>query len=169
MLAGMSKVHEMIAQAEDILWPARRAVAEVAILFPQSATYWDLLGQTAPTRTLEDFTNHYLNDRTVDYMAEVWGLFQALSLYKNIPVDFIDEAGLLEPENLSHFKVIFVTTPDLPSAGAAALGEWVQSGGTLITVSNAGTHDEYHEPSTVLAKLSGMSSTRDAPTEGGLY
>ena len=42
-----------------------------------------------------------------------------MSLYKNIPVDFVDEAGLLEPETLKPFKVIFVTEPDLPEAGAA--------------------------------------------------
>merc|ERR1719174_710677 len=44
MLTGMANAHEMIAKAEDILWPARRSIAEVGILFPQSATYWDLLG-----------------------------------------------------------------------------------------------------------------------------
>ena len=38
MLAGMANTHEMIAKAEDILWTARRSVAEVAILFPRSAT-----------------------------------------------------------------------------------------------------------------------------------
>ena len=169
MLTGMSSAHEMIAKAEDILWPARRAIAEVAILFPQSATYWDLLNETAPVNTIEDFTNHYLDDRTVDYLAEVWGLFQALNLHKNIPVDFLDEQGLLEPDTLKPFKVIFVTEPDLPSAGATALSQWVKAGGTLVTVSNAGTHDQYHEPSTVLSKLSGMASKRNAPAEGGLY
>ena len=94
-----------------------------------------------------------MDDRTTDYLAEIWGLFQALSLYKNIPVDFIDEAGLLEVETLKPFKVIFATVPDLPSAGASALGAWVKAGGTLVTVSNTGSHDEYHEPSTVLARL----------------
>jgi hypothetical protein len=168
LLTGMANTHEMIAKAEDILWTARRSIAEVAILFPQSATYWDLLGVVAGG-IIEDFTNHYLDDRTTDYLAEVWGLWQAMSLFKNIPVDFIDEAGLLEPETLKSFKVLFITEPDLPSAGAAALGAWVQAGGTLITVSNAGTSDQYHEPSDVLAKLSGMASKRNAPVEGGLY
>ena len=79
MLTGMSSAHEMIARAEDILWPARRAIAEVAILFPQSATFWDLLGETAPVNTIEDFTNHYMDDRTTDYLAEVWGLYQGPS------------------------------------------------------------------------------------------
>ena len=79
MLTGMSSAHEMIAKAEDILWPARRAIAEVAILFPQSATFWDLLGETAPVNTIEDFTNHYMDDRTTDYLAEVWGLYQGPS------------------------------------------------------------------------------------------
>lgn len=169
LFTGMANTHAMIAKAEDILWTARRSIAEVAILFPQSATYWDLLGVVAGGGIIEDFTNHYLDDRTTDYLAEVWGLWQAMSLYKNIPVDFVDEAGLLEPETLKPFKVLFVTEPDLPSAGAAALDRWVQAGGTLITVSNAGTSDQYHEPSNVLATLSGMASKRNAPAEGGLY
>ena len=118
---------------------------------------------------IEDFTNHYLDDRTTDYLAEVWGLWQAMSLFKNIPVDFVDEPGLLEPETLKPFKVLIVTEPDLPDAGAAALGEWVKAGGTLITVSNAGTSDQYHEPSSVLARLSGMASKRNAPAENWLY
>ena len=84
-------------------------------------------------------------------------------------MDFVDEAGLLEAETIRPFKVIFATVPDLPSAGATALGAWVKAGGTLITVSNTGSHDEYHEPSTVLAKLSGMSSKRNVPRPGGLY
>ena len=168
-MTGMANTHEMIAKAEDILWTARRSVAQVAILFPQSATYWDLVGVAAGGGIIEDFTNHYLDDRTTDYLAEVWGLWQAMSLYKNIPADFVDEAGLLEPETLKPFKVLIVTEPDLPTAGATALDEWVQGGGTLITVSNAGTSDQYHDPSTVLAKLSGMASKRNAPAEGGLY
>ena len=54
-----------------------------AILFSQSATYWDLLNETAPVNTIMDFTNHCLDDRTTDCLAEVWGLLQALALYKS--------------------------------------------------------------------------------------
>lgn len=142
MLAGMASVHEMIAKAEDILWTAQRRTAEVGILFPQSATYWDLLGMKTGG-IIEDFTNHNLEAATTDYLAEVWGLWQAMSLYKNIPVDFVDEAGLLEPETLKPFKVLIVTEPDLPTAGVVALGKWVQAGGTLITIASAGANNEY--------------------------
>ena len=69
MLTGMSNTHEMIAKAEDILWPARHAtcIAQVAILFPQSSPLWDLLGETAPRNTIQDLTNHFMDDRTTDY------------------------------------------------------------------------------------------------------
>ena len=162
MLAGMSSVHEMIAKAEDVLWTAQRSPAEVAILFPLSATYWDLVGMRVGG-IIEDFTNHNLESATTDYLAEVWGLWQAMALFKNIPVDFVDEAGLLEPETLKPFKILIVTEPDLPAAGAAALGKWVQAGGTLLTIASAGANDQYHEPSSVLATLSGMSSKRAVP------
>ena len=49
----------MIAKAEDILWTAQRNFAEVAILFPQSATYWDLLGMKTGA-IIKDATNHNL-------------------------------------------------------------------------------------------------------------
>jgi hypothetical protein len=52
----MSNTHEMISKAEDILWPARRAVAQVGILYPQSSPLWDLVGVNMPRNTIEDFS-----------------------------------------------------------------------------------------------------------------
>ena len=56
------------------------------------------------------------------------------------------EAGLLDAAALSAFKVLFLTEPDLPLAGGAALLKWVSAGGTLVTVAGAGQFDEYDEP-----------------------
>ena len=47
-------------------------------------------------------------------------------------------------------KVLFLTEPNLPAAGAAALAGWVASGGTLVTVSNAAHLDEYNTPDRAL-------------------
>ena len=60
----------------------------------------------------------------------------------------MDEDELLLPSSLAKFKVLFVTEPDLPLAGGAALVAWVNAGGTLVTVPGAGWFDEYDEPST---------------------
>ena len=94
----------------------------------------------------------------IDYMDEAYGLYLALATDSNIPTDFIDEDALLEPATLAKYKLIWVTEPDIPSAGALGLASWVKTGGTLVTVSNAGTGDEYNEPSTVLSTLAGAYS-----------
>ena len=46
----------------------------------------------------------------------MYGIYEALALHRNVPVDFIDEEGLLEPHALSAHRLIFVTEPDLPAA-----------------------------------------------------
>jgi hypothetical protein len=76
-------------------------------------------------------------------------LFRTLAEVLNLGVDFVDEDELLLPTSLAKFKVLYVTEPDLPLAGGAALVAWVKSGGTLITVAGAGQFDEYDEPTAV--------------------
>ena len=66
---------------------------------------------------------------TTDYLAEVWGLWQAIALYKNIPVDFVDEAGLLEPETLKPFKV-----RDLPCSVRREGGQSLVIGGSSLVI-----------------------------------
>jgi hypothetical protein len=94
--------------------------------------------------------------RYIDYSVETYGLYLALATDSNIPVDFLDEDALEEPAVLAQYKMIWVTQPDVPSVGAAGLAAWVRSGGTLATVSGAGTGDAYNTPSSVLgADLNG--------------
>lgn len=72
----------------------------------------------------------------------MYALYRTLAETLNLPVDFIDEDELLVPTSLAKFKVLYVTEPDLPLAGGAALVAWVKAGGTLITVAGAGAFDE---------------------------
>jgi len=66
----MSRVHAMLAKADDLLWPGRKPQAQVAILQPRSSEVWDPLG-------VSDATNNDLNRLTVDYMAEIHDLYPA--------------------------------------------------------------------------------------------
>lgn len=73
-----------------------------------------------------------------------------------------DEDELLVPAALAKLKLIYLTEPDLPLAGGAALLAWVEAGGTLVTVPGAGANDAYDEPSA--AFQSALLSTEALPT-----
>ena len=103
----------MIAQAEDILFTARRQPSEVAILYPRSSEMWD--GWVSSMQLRLSFvhgsgrklsvclTQHTelvdglcmcccvssMVSRYIDYTAEAYGLYLALATDSNIPVDFI--------------------------------------------------------------------------------
>ena len=51
LVAEMAEANDMIAKAEQVLWPARRPAAQVAILFPRSSELWDMwhMGSKLPT------------------------------------------------------------------------------------------------------------------------
>jgi Beta-galactosidase trimerisation domain len=152
MLQKLARANAMIGAAEDVLWPGKRPRAKVAILSPKSSEMWDAKNIPIPTQ-ISDATNTDLNRFTVDYMAEVADLYLALQ-HANIPVDFIEEEDL-SFSGLAQYRVVYVTEPDIPEEFQRELATWVEGGGTLIAISNAGAMDRYDEPSTILASLRG--------------
>ena len=48
------------------------------------------------------------------YMSEVYSIYSALQR-SAVPVRFVDEQSLAEPESLKDLRVIYVTAPDLPA------------------------------------------------------
>ena len=70
MLKSMSNAHTLIAEAEDLLWPGEKAVADVAVLYPRSAELWDEMGVPLPGFIADATITNPLS-RTVDYFAEV--------------------------------------------------------------------------------------------------
>jgi hypothetical protein len=159
IVAAMATAHGMVGKAEPLLWPAERVRSAVGIIFPRSSEYWDLRGIEDP-EAIMDCTNSNMDSGTTDYFSEVHGIYSALALQENVPVDFIDEDGLLDPEELAKFHVLFLTEPNLPAKGAAALLVWVKAGGRLVTTSNAAHWDEYDEP---LPELHAGLGTVEAP------
>lgn len=85
------------------------------------------------------------------------GIYLAVATDANIPVDFLDEDALEEPEQLAHYKAIFVTQPNVPVLGTRGLLAWAASGGHLLTVSNAMNADEFDEPSREFEAASGIA------------
>jgi len=156
-LARVRRANEMIAAAEDLLWPGRPLLAPVAILMPRSSELWDAEGQPFP-RGIQDATNDHMNNQTVDYMAEVADLYAGLQ-DTDIPVQFISEDDLTA-SGLKPYRVLYVTEPDVPLEGQRAVAAWTAAGGTLATVSGAATHDRYDEEATALGAAVGVPRPR---------
>ena len=159
VLPTMAEAHRLIGRAEALLWPGRMPRSPVGLLWPRSAQMWDALEERSP-RTIQDATNTDLNRQTVDYWAELFNLYRALQ-HANLPADLVDEDDLTD-EGLRSFRVLYVTAPDIPVEGQAALVRWVESGGVLVMTCGAGGFDRYHEPTRVLAK--GLGYTETAPS-----
>jgi len=147
VLPQMADAHRMIGQAEDLLWPGTRPRTPVAILDPRSAQIWDR--QDVPD------TNRELNSLTVDYMAEEFNLYVALQ-HADIPADFVEEDDL-SAKGLRPYKVLYVTEPNIPAEFQQGLLAWVRNGGTVVTVTNAGTADRFDDPCDILAKGLGIA------------
>ena len=168
LFAGVAQANSMIGAAEELLWPATRVVSEVALLYPRTSSFWDERGVEYPGNIIDN-GNSNMDVYTVDYLAEAFGLYNALALQRNIAVDFIDEDGLLDPTALSHLKIIFVTGPNIPNASMTALVEWVKRGGMVVTTSSAATTDEIDQPSSILNGASGLRSVHNGRTPVGTH
>jgi hypothetical protein len=153
LLRELRQAHALLARAEPFLHAGRKPPPQVAILMPRSAQVWDCRDMEI-ARGISDATNTQLNRATVDYMAEVFDLYLALQ-HANIPVAFLDEDDLTAA-GLRPYRVVYLTAPNVPREGQAALLEWVRAGGTLVTISNAASADRYDEPCSLLAEATGL-------------
>ncbi len=153
LLRELRQAHTLLARAEPFLHAGRKPAPPVAILMPRSPQVWDCRDMEI-AQGISDATNTQLNRATVDYMAEVFDLYLALQ-HANIPVAFVEEDDLTAA-GLKPYRVLYVTAPNVPREGQAALVEWVRSGGTLVTISNALTADRYDEPCQLVAEATGL-------------
>ncbi len=167
LLPTMAKAHGMVAKAEPLLSPGKRPAITTALLFPRSAQMWDVKGDAPkPILTFKgmrhpvsDATNTNLDRLTVDYLAELNGLYVALQ-HSNIPATFIDEEELT-PDRLKNLSVLYITTPNLPAESIPALFDWVKQGGTLILTSGAAARDRYDDPLPAFDETFKLSAKRD--------
>lgn len=156
LMPQIAEANRAIGEAEELLWPGKPPRAPVAILHPQSAQLWDVPTPTTGPQPLRiKILSHGAgNSSTVDYVAEVFNLYLALQ-HANIPVEWVDEEDLTA-KGLSPYKALYVTALNIPTEGIQGIKQWVNAGGTLVTVIGAGTHDRYNEPSTLLSDFTGL-------------
>ena len=79
---------------------------------------------------------------TVDYFAELYGLFRALALHANTPVDFLPED--VDAPTLASYSGVIVTEPNIPTALATKLLAYATAGGHVVRIGNAASADEYN-------------------------
>jgi hypothetical protein len=136
--------HELIGAAEEVLWPARRVAARVAILHHRSSNPWDPPG----TAKWENQT-----EQTMEYQADQFGLYLAMQVHSGIAVDFVDEDALLDTILMEQYDVILVTQPNVPAAAIGALTNWAKAGNRLILSGGAAAYDEYNQSDATIATL----------------
>jgi len=140
-LVAVSRAARLLGGAEAVLYGSSwLRPAEVAVVFPRSSEIWMRLGENAPARQAA-------------WENAKW-LFTALT-HAHVPIDPLDEV-MLATEDLSRYKVIYVSGPNLTRAAAEALARWVEAGGTLYTSGWGLVRDEANQPLAAMLRVLGL-------------
>ena len=138
-----SKAAHLLGVAEDALYGSQWAVpAEVAVVKPETTQRWMNLSGNPP------------------HLMAAWEnakwVYTALQ-HAHIPVDPIDEVILAE-EDLSQYKIIYVSGSHITSKAAQGLAKYVENGGTLYTSGWGLTRDEANQPLNTLQAVLGLKA-----------
>ncbi|HUS90368.1 MAG TPA: hypothetical protein VM695_00915, partial [Phycisphaerae bacterium] len=140
-LALTSKAAALLGKAEDVLYGAEwMHPAEVAVVKPRTSELWMRLARSPA--------------REAAWENAKW-TYTALQ-HAHVPVDAIDEE-MLATDDLSRYKVIYVSGPNVTRAAARKLAEWVDDGGTLCTSGGGLARDEANRPLSDLAAVLGLA------------
>jgi hypothetical protein len=132
-----AKAAGLIGEAEDLLYGATWLVKpEVAVVNPRSSEIWNKQVGTPAA-----------------YENAKW-IYTALA-HAHGPVDPLDE-GMLATDDLSQYRVLYVSGTNLTSAAAAKVEAWVKQGGTLYTSGGGLARDEANQPLAVLEPALGV-------------
>jgi len=139
-LEATARAAAILGKTEDLLYGSTWASPpEVAVVNPRSSELWNRLGAGSPA----------------PYENAKW-IYSALA-HAHVPVDPIDE-GMLATENLSRYKVIYVSGTNLTAAAAGKLAAWVREGGTLYTSGGGLARDESNQPLAALEPALGLQA-----------
>ena len=113
-----SKAAHLLGKAEDVLYGSKWAVpAEVAVVKPETTQRWMNLSGNPP-------------HLTAAWENAKW-VYSALQ-HAHVPVDPIDE-HILATEDLTRYRIIYVSGSHVTRAAARGLERYVKDGGTLYT------------------------------------
>jgi hypothetical protein len=137
-LMAVSRGVRLIGAVEDVTYGAGwKELPQVALVRP---------------RTSEFFENN------LSWENGKW-VHSALT-HAHIPADALDE-GFLESEDLSRYKVIYVSGSHLRRASAVKLAQWVEKGGVLYTSAFGLARDEADQPLKALQPAVGLKTRPD--------
>lgn len=135
-LANIHDANDALARVEDAIYGAQRLRGGVAML----ATHSDPLWWSAATDTIA---------YTAALSSDEAGLHVALT-HGHHAITFLPEELL--PKLLDNeTRVLFVQRQHVSDAAFATIRQWVEAGGTLVTVGAAPTHDEFGQASATRA------------------
>jgi hypothetical protein len=118
---------DLLGQTEDLLYPGKPPLAQVAVLHPAASDLWNEFGYTCL------------------YQVEAHGIYHALR-HAGYAVDLIDEIELKNNFfSNNNYRVLYITGPNIPRAAIEKLKAWVAAGNTVIVTNGAAMRDEYHE------------------------
>lgn len=133
-LKGFGKFTRLISKIDDDFKNAKLITNPVAILWSTSSEIWR-----------EDNVSH----------TENMMLWLALDRNQVVP-DFIIEEDI-EDNNISNYKVIYITGKNLTEKATENLLKWVKNGGILWVEAGAGIYNEYNEMNKKFCKITSFS------------
>ncbi|NUQ64971.1 MAG: hypothetical protein HUU20_21110 [Pirellulales bacterium] len=125
-----AEITREIGAVEDWLLTAKRAPAEVALLYSSSSDIWTMWSNLA-----------FGFDRMHTWLALA---------HSQTPVAIVPER---EIERLDGCKVCYLSGPNLTRAAAAKLRAWVEAGGALWLTAGAASRDEFNRPVDAIESL----------------
>jgi len=144
---GMAHLSRLLEAGEPVLATGLPRKTRVALLYSLSSDLWQPYG--------------YI------HMLERRGLYLAL-VHEQYLVDFLTEEDVASGRLKEH-RILYTADPCISTSSARAIENWVPQGGTIVATCNAGSQNEFGEPSDALKKLFGISSVVSVERQEGDY